>query len=98
MADREFRQMIADLEQFGDPELVLLAELDGEPAAFTMLLPDFNEALARARGRLFRWGLPVGLVKLLWGMRRIRRVRFVTLGVKEGFRKRGLEVLLVVEV
>jgi len=98
MADREFRQMIADLEQFGDPELVLLAEVDGEPAAFTMLLPDFNEALARARGRLFRWGLPVGLLKLLWGMRRIRRVRFVTLGVKEGFRKRGLEVLLVVEV
>ena len=98
MSEAEFRQMVADLERFGDPELVLMAEVNGEPAAFAMLLPDVNEALAPARGRLFRGGLPVGLARVLWGMRRIRGVRFVTLGVKPGFRKRGLEILLVVDV
>src|SRR4051812_567686 len=82
MSEREFRQMVGDLEQFGDPELVLMAEVNGEPAAFTVLLPDFNEALAPARGRLFHRGLPMGLFRLLWGIRRVRGVRFVTLGIK----------------
>ena len=98
MSDREFRQTIADLERFGDPELVLIAEVNGEPAGLTLLLPDFNEALAPARGRLFHHGLPVGLFRVLWGIRRIRGLRFVALGVQQKFRKRGLEILLVVDV
>ena len=54
------------------PELVLIAEVKGEPVAFSMTLPDANYALKAAGGRLTTYGLPIGLVKLLLASRRIR--------------------------
>ena len=38
------------------PELNMLAELDGRPVAFMVVLPDINEVLARTGGKLFPFG------------------------------------------
>jgi hypothetical protein len=97
MTDREFDHMARELRPVVVPELVRIAEVKGEPVAFAMTLPDANVALKAAGGRLTRFGLPIGLVKLLWASRRIRRLRLVTLGVKEGFRKRGLDAVLYLD-
>ncbi|MET0372781.1 MAG: N-acetyltransferase [Rhizorhabdus sp.] len=51
---------------YGD--MVRIAELDGEPVAFMMSLPDLNLALKKLNGRLF----PFGWAKLLWWLRRKR--------------------------
>jgi hypothetical protein len=60
-------------------DLVRIAELDGEPAAFMITLPDINELTADLNGRLF----PLGWAKLLWRLRnpRTRRARVPLMGV-----------------
>ena len=60
-------------------DLVRIAELDGEPVAFMITLPDINEMIADLGGRLF----PFGFVKLLWRLRnpRVSRVRVPLMGV-----------------
>jgi hypothetical protein len=60
-------------------DLVRIAELDGEAAAFMITLPDINELTADLDGRLF----PFGWAKLLWRLRkpRTRRVRVPLMGV-----------------
>lgn len=66
-------------------ELVRVAEVDGEPVAFMMTLPDLNEMQKDLDGRL----LPFGFVKLLWrlngglsGRPRVQTVRVPLMGVK----------------
>ncbi|HEY5721508.1 MAG TPA: N-acetyltransferase [Allosphingosinicella sp.] len=51
-------------------EIIQVAEVDGEPVAFMMALPDLNEATRDLGGMLF----PLGWAKLLW---RLRRAKFV---------------------
>lgn len=59
--------------------LVRIAELDGEPVAFMLTIPDINEMIADLDGRLF----PFGFVKLLWRLRkpRVKRIRVPLMGV-----------------
>lgn len=60
-------------------DLIRIAELDGEPVAFMMTLPDLNEALAPLNGSLF----PFGWAKLLWWLRKpkLRTMRVPLMGV-----------------
>ena len=97
MTDAEFDHLAREMRAIVRPELLLIAEVKGEPVAFSMTLPDANEALKAARGRLTTWGLPIGLVKLVLASRRIKRLRLVTLGIKEGYRRRGLDAILYLE-
>jgi GNAT superfamily N-acetyltransferase len=97
MTEGEFDHLARDLKQMVRPELALVAEVKGEPVAFALTLPDANEALKAANGRLTRFGLPIGLVKLLLAARRIRRLRLILLGIKEGYRRRGLDAILYLD-
>ena len=47
-------------------DLVRIAELDGEPVAFMMTIPDINELIRDLNGELF----PFGWAKLLWRLRK----------------------------
>src|SRR6476620_9143156 len=60
-------------------ELVRVAEVDGEPVAFMLTIPDINELTADLNGELF----PFNFIKLLWRLRkpRVRRVRVPLMGV-----------------
>jgi len=60
-------------------ELVRIAEIDGEPVAFMLTIPDINELMKDLNGELF----PFGFVKLLWRLRnpKTRRVRVPLMGV-----------------
>lgn len=48
-----------------DPDMIQIAEVDGEAAAFIVLLPNINEAIRGLQGSLF----PVGWAKLLWRLK-----------------------------
>jgi GNAT superfamily N-acetyltransferase len=79
------------LKQLAVPDLVLFAESkDGEPAGFSVALPDYNEILPRLNGRLF----PTGIFKFLWYKRRIKGVRLFVLFVTPPFRKKGVAACL----
>jgi GNAT superfamily N-acetyltransferase len=97
MTEREFDHIAKEMKPIVEPELVLLAEVRGEPVAFSMTIPDANFALKAAGGRLTRWGLPIGLLKMMLAARRIRHLRLITLGIKEGFRKRGIDAVLYLD-
>src|SRR3982751_4448004 len=60
-------------------ELVRVAEVDGEPVAFMLTIPDINELIKDLNGELF----PFNFIKLLWRLRkpRTRRVRVPLMGV-----------------
>jgi GNAT superfamily N-acetyltransferase len=97
LTDAEFRHMAEQLRSVVRPELVRIAEVDGEPAAFTLWVPDVNQALRTARGRLTTWGLPIGLLRVSRAMGRITRVRGGTSGVRKEHRSRGLVALLLAD-
>jgi len=82
--------MAKELKPVVDPNLVLFAEAGDETIGFALALPDLNQALRRANGRLF----PLGLFRMLIEARRITRIRVLTLGVLPGYRRQGIEVLL----
>jgi hypothetical protein len=75
------------------PEMSLIAEADGEAVAFSITLPDTNLALKAAGGYLF----PLGLAKMLWAARGIDRLRVLLFGIKDGWRRRGIDALLTLE-
>lgn len=100
MNDEEFSHMAKDMKSVVDPELLLIAEVHGEPAAFGLALPDVNRAIHKVKdGRLF----PAGIFKLLWHMKgpgrktTIDRCRVVTLGIKKQYREHALGPLLYLE-
>jgi GNAT superfamily N-acetyltransferase len=90
MTAREFEHMAHQLRPVVDPEIVRFAEVDGELAGFAIAIPDVNRALARLDGRMGPWGT----LKFLWLMRRVDTARVLALGVREGFRATGVDVLL----
>lgn len=79
------------------PELCFMVLVNGEPAAFSITVPDTNVPQKAAGGYLSRFGLPIGLAKMLWAARRIENVRVLLFGIKPGFRRRGLDALLAVD-
>jgi GNAT superfamily N-acetyltransferase len=97
MTPDEFHHMAQQLKQLAVPELVLLAEVAGEPVGFCLTLPDLNEAIRPLNGKLMNWGLPIGLVRLLRGLKRIQAGRLVALGVLPGYRKRGIAELMILQ-
>jgi GNAT superfamily N-acetyltransferase len=91
--DEEIDSLAERLEQLVVPELVLIAEVQGEAAGFLMALPDYNQVRNRLRDRN---GLVGGLL-LRWYARRITGIRVMTVGIKEHHRRRGLDALLYLE-
>lgn len=93
MTDREIDYMAHELIQIIDPDLILFAEVEEEPVAFILALPDFYVALKHINGRLF----PLGLLKLLWHKRKIDTARVITFGIKEAYREQGIDALMYYE-
>jgi len=94
MSLEKFASMAASMRPFIDPDLVVIAEVDGQPVGFAVALMDVNEALWHfRRGKLYPWDL----LRLKWHMGRIRTACGKMLGVLPEYRARGLEILLSLE-
>jgi hypothetical protein len=91
VAEEEFLAMAAGLRPILDDEMALLAEVDGRPAGFGLVLPDVNQALRHAHGRLG----PIGLLRFLWHRRSIDRASFKIMMVAPEFQDRFVEVLIL---
>ena len=65
------------------PKWIWFVEIDGEPAAFVVLLPDLNDATRDLKGSL----LPFGWAKLIWRLKLqpIRRGRVPLMGVRKRY-------------
>jgi hypothetical protein len=91
MTDAEIDHMAKKLKPLVAPSIVNLAFVDDKPAGFAMALPDFNQVLKVLNGTIAN---PVRTIKALRVGKRLRSARCLTIGVREEFRKRGIESLL----
>lgn len=93
----EFAAMGQELRFLISPDLIQIAELDGEAAAFIVALPNINEAIRGLHGKLF----PLGWLKLLWRLkvRHPRSARVPLMGVRKKFQNTrfgpGLAFLMI---
>jgi hypothetical protein len=79
----EVAHMAQAMKPLLDERLVWFADVDGEPAAFGLCLPNLNEAIRDLSGRL----LPFGWAKLLWRLKvaKLRTARVPLMGVRRCF-------------
>lgn len=90
----EFMFMAHDMKAILEPGLVLLGEVRGKVVGFALGLPDINQALKHANGRL----LPLGLLKILYHKRSIHSLRVLVLGVVEEYRTAGVAAAFYAEL
>jgi GNAT superfamily N-acetyltransferase len=99
MTDAEFKAMGAELRQILDPDLTLVAEVDGEPIGVSITLPDLNQPLREAYPMP---GKPewLTMAKLVWNWkvkRQVNWIRVLILGVLPEYRARGVDALFYYE-
>jgi GNAT superfamily N-acetyltransferase len=94
----EFDYMTKELKPIVDPDITYIAEVEDEPAGFLLCVPDINLALRHANGRLFHFGLPIGLAKILYYKGRLTTVRVVAMGIIPKFRRHGVAEMLVLRL
>jgi len=92
VADEEFHHLAVEMKPLLDPDMVLIAEISGKPAAFALAVPDFNEAQIHLNGRLMTpWALAKTLfLTMVWP--KLRSIRIILLGVKKEYRTLGLGI------
>jgi hypothetical protein len=82
--ENELAKLAADLRLIGIPELTYISEIDGEPAAVAVALPNLNELIRDFKGKLVPFGLP----KLLWRLKveGPKTARLAILGIRKKYR------------
>ncbi|WP_369411905.1 N-acetyltransferase [Pacificimonas pallii] len=81
LTDEEVAHVGKKLKPIVYEDLIRICEVDGQPVAFMMTLPDINELTADLNGSLF----PFGWAKLLWRLRnpKVSRMRVPLMGVRK---------------
>jgi ribosomal protein S18 acetylase RimI-like enzyme len=94
----EMEFMTEELKPVIVPGFAWVAEIGSEPVGFILALPDINVVLRDLNGRLTRFGLPIGLIKLLRYKNHVQKGRLIALGVVEKYRRAGIAEMLVLHV
>jgi len=81
--EAEFQAVGKELLMVVPDEFIRIAEVEGEPAAFIVLIPNINEAIQDLNGSL----LPFGWAKLLWRLKvgHLKSGRIALMGVRKKF-------------
>ena len=84
----DLQHSVKDLKQVLDPEMVLIAEKDGEPIGISVTIPNINEFMLRAKKSK---GL-LRTLKFIWYLktRRPAEARLAILGVLPDHRRKGV--------
>lgn len=94
ITDDEYTYLAAEMKQLIDPNLIYILEMNGEPVAFSLSLPNINLGLRRIRnGRLF----PTGLLKLLAldKLGGYYDTRMLLMGVRKKYQGRAFDTIPV---
>ncbi len=85
-----------ELKAIADPDLMLIAEKDGEAVGFSLALPNINEVMSRVKGSGFAL---MRVLKFLWflKMKPPKQARWMAVGVAPEYRNRGIAPLFYYE-
>lgn len=91
----DLQEAAKELKVIVDPELVMIAEKDGKPAGFSLVIPNINEFMWRVKSSP-NW---LRVLRFVWLLktRRPKEARLTVLGVKPEFRNKGLGALFYAE-
>ncbi|MFC1890236.1 GNAT family N-acetyltransferase, partial [Thermodesulfobacteriota bacterium] len=89
----EMELISAHFKQIADPDIIYFAEVGGTTAGYVINLPNFFPALRALDGRTS----PLGILRFLLRLKRIKNVRAVSVGVLEGFGGRNIALSLFVK-
>ncbi len=92
LTDAEIAHLAKEMKPLLRGYSLCIAEMNGEPVAFGVALPNLHEAIADLNGRL----LPFGVVKLLYRLltRRIKSARLPLMGVRKAYHGTPLGVAM----
>jgi hypothetical protein len=93
LTDEEIDSLAKNLKPLVEPELVIMIEIDGAPAALSIAVPNYNYVLKKLNGRFG----PIEMMKFLYYKKKIKEARLMIMGVRKAYRKMGLESLLFLE-
>jgi hypothetical protein len=93
ITERELTELADELRLIIDPEIVIVAEVDGEPAGVSLGIPDINQPLAAAGGRLF----PFGWIGFMRRRKRLTHIRVFGVATLKKYRMLGITNLLLLE-
>ena len=96
ITDEEAQALADVLKIVAVPPLIRFALIGGKEVAVVGFLPDFNELLARKKSLLGNSDI-VRILRMLLFKKRIKRYRFMFLGVLSKYRHLGLDSLLTME-
>ena len=90
----EFRSQAEGLREIMDPELVLIAEVDGKVVGFALGLPNITEALSHAHGLQS----PLDYLRFLLAKRHIKSASFKILAIDPQYWGYGIDALMFLEM
>lgn len=90
LTEEELSNLADEFKLVLDPDIAHIAEIDGKPVGFTISIPNLNEILKTMNGKLF----PFGIFKLLFGRKKLDKLRTVLMGVIPEYQGRGIEAML----
>jgi GNAT superfamily N-acetyltransferase len=86
----DWRRMALTIRPLLDPEFAPFLEVDGEPVAFGLALPDINQALLHCNGLRAPWDY----LKLWWYSRHLPGISFKIMAMVPEYREKGLDALI----
>lgn len=89
MTPKEFDHTVSTLMPIIMTDFVFIAEVDGEPAGFSLTIPDYNFVLKKMNGKVN----PITILKALYYKNKIPRLRVITMGVIKEFQSRGIDAV-----
>ena len=96
LSEKELRYLAAGMKMVIQPELAIIAEVDGKAVGVTITIKNINPLLQKLDGRLF----PTGFIRLLWGLKFGRSVssgRVMVAGVKNSCQNMGIGSIMYME-
>jgi len=89
MTEGELHHLVKTLLPLIEPGLVLIAEVNGVPAGFSLAMPNYNEVLKVMKGRTN----PLAMLKAYFKSRHITTARVITMGVIKEYQSRGIDLV-----
>ena len=94
LTEKEWDFLAEEFRPLLHPDLVLLAEIQGQPAGFLLALPDVYPVLKGLK----RWWWPWVYAQLGLGLWKVPAIRIALLGLAPEFQNLGLAALLYTEI
>jgi hypothetical protein len=77
-----------------NPKFIKVVESSEGVVGFAIGIPDISDAVRRSGGKL----LPLGIFRILWDLKRSKKLLMLLGGVRKSYRGKGLDVLMAAKM